>query len=64
MENINFFLGALVKDFQILPHMLFLPLDLLERKNMPKVVYCLHELARVAFANKWVTFQIIDKVLR
>lgn len=26
-----------------------------------QVVYCLHELARVAFANKWVTFQIVDK---
>ncbi len=38
MENINFFLASAAKDFQLLPHNLFLPLDLLERKNMPKVI--------------------------
>jgi len=48
LENINFFLKAGKTTFELPDHKLFLPLDLHERKNMPKVIYCLHELARIA----------------
>eukprot|EP01117_Protostelium_nocturnum_P006541 TRINITY_DN2357_c0_g1_i1.p1 TRINITY_DN2357_c0_g1~~TRINITY_DN2357_c0_g1_i1.p1 ORF type:complete len:1438 (-),score=655.21 TRINITY_DN2357_c0_g1_i1:71-4384(-) len=48
LENINFFLDA-CKAINVPDHKSFSPLDLLERKNMPKVVYCIHQFAQIAF---------------
>jgi len=60
LENINFFLEA-ARQLGIPEHKLFLPLDLLERKNMPKVVYCLHEMAAFAYSKFGIGRAIVDR---
>lgn len=59
LENINFFLKA-CRDIGLPEHKIFIPLDLFERKNMPKVIDCLHELARRALATKLTKVEIQD----
>lgn len=40
---------------------LFLPLDLLERKNMPRVIYCLHQFANLMFEKYGLGLKIVEK---
>lgn len=60
LENINFFLEA-CKSMNIPDHKLFLPLDLHERKNMPRVVYCLHSFAIYVYEKYGIGLKIVDK---
>mmetsp|Transcript_13481 Transcript_13481/g.18624 ORF Transcript_13481/g.18624 Transcript_13481/m.18624 type:complete len:1451 (-) Transcript_13481:48-4400(-) len=60
LDNINFFLKAL-KDLGIPDHESFLPLDLLERKNMPRVVYCIHRMAATFYQKYGFGAKIEEK---
>ncbi|PRP86194.1 Ras GTPase-activating protein [Planoprotostelium fungivorum] len=60
LENINFFLAG-CRKLGMPEHKLFLPLDLLERKNMPKVVYCIHQFAALAVEKYGIGRKIGDR---
>lgn len=51
----------IIRTLGVPNHKLFFPLDLLERKNIPRVVYCLHELAAVVHTKYGIGKRITDR---
>lgn len=63
IDNIGFFLKA-IEEHGVDPNLIFRPIDLFEKKNMPLVVKCLQNVAEVAvkggFPHKIVSVQNLE----